>query len=170
MPPNQRMQLMREFVRPQRGAFGRMIFHSQVMAPSSFRPDHQTGRVLAHVERELERRRETVEGRGDCLVLEGVSNPGWHARFSGRGVLAYERQPAPGRFTIRVSVVREALASSTVFAAAAVLTWISGRPGRYAMILAAFAVGISALWAGWGLYKVVLLRRLVNRALTQVAA
>ena len=147
-----------------------MIFRFHIMAPSSFKPDHQVGTVLAHVEADLARRQEVVERKSDRLILAGVSGTGWHGGFTGRGLVAFERQPPPGRFTIRLSVVREALITSAVFTVGAVYGWLSGRPTRVALIAAAFALGACVAWSMWGLYKAALLRRLLRRGIAQVAA
>jgi hypothetical protein len=128
--------------------------------------------VLAHVEAELTRRREVVERTGSRLVIKGTWNPGWHARFSGRGLLEFRRQPAPGQFNIRVSVVREALFTATVFPAALVVAWITSAQltTRDVLVVASWTLGACALWGGWGLYKLMLLRRLVQRGIAGVAA
>ena len=149
-----------------------MVFRSRIAVPVSFRPDHQAGRVLAHVEAELTRQREVVERDGSRLVIDGTWNPGWNARFSGRGLLEFQRQPAPGHFNIRVSVVREALCTATVFPAAVVVAWITSAPltTRDMLIVAAWTLGACALWGGWGLYKLMLLRRLVQRGIAGVAS
>jgi hypothetical protein len=147
-----------------------MVYRLRIVVPSSFRPDHQTGRVLARVAAELGRRGEVVDRQGERLVLEGVSPSGWNARFSGRGVVTFECQPPPGAFTIRISVVREALYTAPPFAVVALLTWLETGSIRHALIVASLALGVCAFWVAWGLYKVLLLRRLVLRGVTRIAA
>lgn len=148
-----------------------VIFRSRIPVPVSFRPEHQTDRVLAHVEAELDRRLEFAERRGNQLVIAGVIRPGWNARFSGRGILEFQRHPAPGHFVVRVTVVREALLTLAVFVGASALAWIAFEhpTSEQMLITAAFALGSSALWAAWGLHKLLILRRMVQRGITRVA-
>lgn len=128
--------------------------------------------MLAYVDRQLERRREATERTGSRVVVEGVWSPGWNSRFSGRGVVQFERQPAPGHFSIEVSVLREILYSSAIAPGALVLIWIQyGRPApQYLLFAGGWILVACGLWLAWGVYKMRLLRRLVRQGLSQVGA
>ena len=140
-------------------------------APRTFRPDHQVGGVLAYVENELDRRREFIQRAGAELVIEGVSGPRWNLRYTGRARVGFDAEPAPGSFAVEVSVLREALWTAAAAPGALLLVaWNDGPlTGQEFVWAAVWVVATASLWLACGVYKLGLLRRLVQGGIARVA-
>jgi hypothetical protein len=148
-----------------------MILRTRVIPPPTFRPDHQAGRVLAYVDSQLERRRESTRRTGAQLDLEGVAGPRWNLRYTGRGRVVFESQPPPGGLTVEVSVRQEVLWTAAAAPGALLLIWWNNDPLTVETFLwaATWVVVTAGMWLACGVYKVGVLRRLVQQGIDHVA-
>ncbi len=147
-----------------------MVLQSRVVVPPTFRPDHHVGRVLSYIDIQLEHRRGSARRSGEQLTIEGVYGPRWNLRYSGRGRIAFA--PLAGGFRVEVSVLREALWTAVAAPAALLVIRFTDGPLTSEQFLWAglWVVVTAGLWLAGGVYKLRMLRGVVQRGIAQVAS